>query len=82
MVNIHLELGNPVNADRLGVQQEYITLLGIDVPKITIPVMPGRNIAVIIEVAVKNFRLKSMGYNPADTLNQKLLTAASAAPNS
>ena len=72
-LNIHLELGNPVNADRLGVQQEYITLLGIDVPKITIPVMPGRNIAVIIEVAVKNFRLKSMGYNPADTLNQKLL---------
>ncbi len=72
-LNINLELGNPINADRLGIQQEYITLLGIDVPKISIPVMPGRNIAVIIEVAVKNFRLKSMGYNPADSLNQKLL---------
>lgn len=72
-LNINLELGNPINADRLGIQQEYITLLGIDVPKISIPVMPGRNIAAIIEVAVKNFRLKSMGYNPADTLNQKLL---------
>ncbi len=72
-LNIHLELGNPINADRLGISQEYITLLGIDLPKIRIPVMPGRNIAVIIEVAVKNFRLKSMGYNPADSLNQKLL---------
>lgn len=72
-LNVHLELGNPVNADRLGIQQEYLTLLGIDIPKMTIPVMPGRNIAVIIEVAVKNFRLKSMGYNPTDSLNQKLL---------
>ncbi len=60
---IHLVAGDVKDIDRLGVNTEYTTLLGIDVPKITIPVRPGRNLAIIIEVAAMNFRLKSLGHN-------------------
>ncbi len=72
-LNIHLELGDVKEADRLGTAENYITLLGVKVPKMIIPVRPGRNIAIIVEVAAKNFRLKSMGYNPASMLDQKML---------
>ncbi|MBD5560268.1 MAG: HPr(Ser) kinase/phosphatase [Clostridia bacterium] len=58
---IHLEPGDIRNIDRLGNANEYITLLGIKVPQITLPVRPGRNLAIVIEVAAMNFRLKSMG---------------------
>ena len=44
------------------------TYLGINVPKLTIPVSPGRNLAIIIEVAARNFRLKSMGYDATEEL--------------
>lgn len=70
---IHLVAGDVKDIDRLGVNTEYTTLLGIDVPKITIPVRPGRNLAIIIEVAAMNFRLKSLGHNPAESLDQDLL---------
>ena len=51
--------------DRLGLEEEYVDLLGVQVPCITIPVTPGRNLAVILEVAAMNSRQKRMGYNPA-----------------
>jgi len=70
---MHLELGDVMNIDRLGTQEDYVTLLGVKVPKITIPVRPGRNIAIIMEVAAMNFRLKSMGLNPLDNLDSKML---------
>jgi HPr kinase/phosphorylase len=41
---------------------------GIKVPKITIPVSPGRNLAILVEVAARNFRLKSMGYDASEEL--------------
>lgn len=72
-LRIHLAAGDIQDIDRLGVNTEYTNLLGVDIPKITIPVRPGRNLAVIIEVAAMNFRLKSMGHNPAEILNQDLL---------
>ncbi len=72
-LNIHLELGDAKEADRLGIAENSITLLGVKVPKMIIPVRPGRNIAIIMEVAAKNFRLKSMGHNPAAMLDQKML---------
>lgn len=70
---IHLELGDSKGIDRLGLAENYIELLGVKIPKITIPVRPGRNISRIIEVAAMNFRLKRLGHNPADILDQKLL---------
>ncbi len=58
--------------DRLGLQDETINILGIDIPALTIPVRPGRNLAIIIEVAAMNNRQKRMGYNAAEELNQRL----------
>lgn len=51
--------------DRLGINEQTVTILGIDVASVTIPVKPGRNLAVILEVAAMNQRQKFMGYNAA-----------------
>ena len=51
--------------DRMGLDNEYMKILGVEVPTLTIPVKPGRNLAVIIEVAAMNNRQKKMGYNAA-----------------
>ncbi|SHH16576.1 HPr(Ser) kinase/phosphatase [Tepidibacter thalassicus] len=59
--------------DRLGIDEEYMDILGIPVEKITIPVKPGRNMAMIIEVAARNYRQKAMGYNAAQEFNSKLM---------
>jgi len=59
--------------DRTGLEEEYKTILGIDIPYILIPVRPGRNIAIILEVAALNHRLKELGVNPAEILNQRIL---------
>lgn len=56
--------------DRMGVDSEYTEILGVEVPVITVPIKPGRNTAVIVEVAAMNHRQKKMGYNAA----QELLT--------
>ncbi len=58
--------------DRMGVDTEYVTLLGVKVPALTIPVKPGRNLAVILEVAAMNNRQKKMGYNAAAELLNRL----------
>ena len=52
----------------MGLENEYTEILGIKVPVLTIPVKPGRNLAVIIEVAAMNNRQKKMGYNAATEL--------------
>ena len=54
--------------DRMGVDNEYTTILGIKIPSLTIPIKPGRNLAVILEVAAMNNRQKKMGYNAAAEL--------------
>ncbi|MGN1133272.1 MAG: HPr(Ser) kinase/phosphatase [Oscillospiraceae bacterium] len=58
--------------DRMGVDNEYTTILGVKVPSLTIPIKPGRNLAVIIEVAAMNNRQKKMGYNAAQELLDNL----------
>ncbi|MBQ6033996.1 MULTISPECIES: HPr(Ser) kinase/phosphatase [Ruminococcus] len=58
--------------DRMGVDTEYVSLLGVKVPSLTIPVKPGRNLAVILEVAAMNNRQKKMGYNAARELLNRL----------
>ncbi len=57
--------------DRLGLEPEYTEILGIKIPSITIPVKPGRNLAVIIEIAAMNNRQKKMGYNTALELEKR-----------
>ena len=51
--------------DRLGLEDQYMEILGVKIPMNTIPVTPGRNLAVILEVAAMNNRQRKMGYNPA-----------------
>ncbi|BBH23150.1 HPr kinase/phosphorylase [Paenibacillus baekrokdamisoli] len=58
--------------DRLGLDEETTRIIDTDVPLVTVPVRPGRNLAVIIEVAAMNFRLKRMGYNAALQFTNKL----------
>ena len=58
--------------DRLGLHEEYTTILGVKVPSQTLPVRPGRNIAIIIEVAARNLSLKRMGYSAARELDRRM----------
>ena len=70
---VHLEQWDPERVDdRMGMYNEYTEMLGIRIPALTIPVKPGRNLAIIIEVAAMNNRQKKMGYNAAKELLQKL----------
>lgn len=59
--------------DRLGMDTEYTDILGVKIPSITIPVKPGRNLAVILEVAAINNRQRRMGYNAAEELNNNIM---------
>lgn len=70
---VEMELWNPEKTyDRMGVDTHYMTILGVKVPLLTIPVKPGRNLAVILEVAAMNNRQKKMGYNAAKDLLRQL----------
>lgn len=60
--------------ERLGIEEETMKIMDVTLPKATIPVRPGRNLAVIIEVAAMNFRLKRMGVNAAEDFSQQLST--------
>ena len=61
------------NYDRIGIEDTYTELLGVSVPKLEIPVKPGRNVPIIIETAAMNERLKMMGYNAAREFNHNIL---------
>lgn len=68
--------------DRMGLDNEYMKILGVEVPTLTIPVKPGRNLAVIIEVAAMNNRQKKMGCNAARELLKNLGMAVEDLPPS
>lgn len=59
--------------DRLGLESTTEEILGIEVPSIVLPVCPGRNLSVVIEVAAMNNRQKRMGYNTAEEFNKRLM---------
>lgn len=70
---INLEQWNPEKIyDRMGLENETTEILGLEVTSTTIPIKPGRNLAIIIEVAAMNNRQKKMGYNAAQELLHKL----------
>ncbi len=64
--------------DRLGLDEETTDILGIKVPSIVLPVCPGRNLSVVIEVAAMNNRQKRMGYNTAEEFNKRLMESMGA----
>ncbi len=73
----HMELWDENKEyDRLGFNEEFTAILGVKVPLLVLPVRPGRNLAIVIEVAASNFRLKAMGYHGAKELNERLMQRA------
>ncbi|MDR2841947.1 MAG: HPr(Ser) kinase/phosphatase [Spirochaetaceae bacterium] len=71
---IELEDWNPnKNYNRLGEKEDYMEILGVNITKLTIPVKPGRNTCIIIETAVMNERLKTMGYNSSKEFQKNIL---------
>ena len=58
--------------DRLGLEEQHVDILGVKVPQITIPITPGRNLAVILEAAAMNNRQKKMGYNAAVEFTEQI----------
>jgi HPr kinase/phosphorylase len=72
--------GEVENVDRLGIEDEHVKVLGIDVTHITIPVRPGRDLARLVEVAAFQAKLKLVGYNAAKELNDRLLAQMNAGP--
>lgn len=71
---IKMEPWNALNAaDRTGLETRKISILDVEIPLIRIPVSPGRNLAVLIEVAALNQRLRTQGYFSAETFNKRLI---------
>jgi len=69
---IYLELWDENKEyDRLGIEEEHAEILDVKVPKIVVPVRPGRNLAIIMEVAARNYRLKLMGYSALNEITQR-----------
>ena len=58
--------------DRLGLEEQYMEILGVKIPMNTIPITPGRNLAVILEAAAMNNRQKKMGYNAAVEFTEQI----------
>ena len=84
-INLVVQLENWVEGkmyDRLGMDEETIDILGLKIPSITIPVRPGRNLAIILEVAAMNNRQKRMGYNTAEEFNNNLMLQMGIDPTS
>lgn len=76
---MQLEMWDPAMAyERSGLNRGTTRIIDVEVPLVRIPVSPGRNLAVLIEVAALNQRLKSQGYFSAETFNQNLIARMSA----
>ena len=58
--------------ERLGSTEEMVDILDVKIPKVTVPVKTGRNLAIIVEMAAMNYRAKTMGYNAAETFESNL----------
>ncbi len=71
---VALKAWNEVDeVDRVGIEQEFVKVLGVDIPHIVIPVRPGRDLARLVEVAAFQTKLKMSGYNAAQELNERLI---------
>lgn len=76
-MEVHLEMWQAGKEyDRLGMQDNYTEILGVRIPSLLLPIHPGRNLAVVLEVAARNFRLKQMGYNAAMELARRHMERA------
>ena len=76
-MEVHLEMWQAGKEyDRLGMTENYTEILGVKIPYLLLPIHPGRNLAVVLEVAARNFRLKQMGHNAAMELARRHMERA------
>lgn len=76
-MEVHLEMWQAGKEyDRLGMEEHYTEILGVQIPHLLLPIHPGRNLAVVLEVATRNFRLKQMGHNAAMELARRHMERA------
>ena len=76
-MEVHLEMWQAGKEyDRLGMTENYTEILGVRIPTLLLPIHPGRNLAVVLEVAARNFRMKQMGYNAANELARRHMERA------
>ena len=76
-MEVHLEMWQADKEyDRLGMTENYTEILGVKVPSLLLPIHPGRNLAVVLEVAARNFRQKQMGYNAVVELTRRHMERA------
>ena len=76
-MEVHLEMWQAGKEyDRLGMTENYTEILGVKIPSLLLPIHPGRNLAVVLEVAASNFRLKQMGFNAAMELARRHMERA------
>lgn len=68
------------DVDRVGMEQETVNILGVEIPHMTIPVRPGRDLARLVEVAAYHTKLKSTGRNPAKEMNDRLIAQMAGGP--
>ncbi|MBQ9856717.1 MAG: HPr(Ser) kinase/phosphatase, partial [Clostridia bacterium] len=75
-MEVHMELWQEGrNYERLGLDDSATTILGVKIPQLLLPIHPGRNIAIVLEVAARNLRLKQMGYSAAEELLRRQMSA-------
>lgn len=67
------EWRDDANYDRTGLEDEHVDILGVKLPLLRVPIRPGRNIAILIEVAALNHRMKELGINPAEQFNKRIM---------
>ena len=73
-MEVHLEAWREDKEyDRLGLEDEYTEILGVEIPSLLLPIRPGRNLAVVLEVAARNLRLKQQGFNAARELEKRVM---------
>jgi len=63
-----------VDYERMGLENRYAEILGVNIPQVAVPLIPGKNITVICEVIALNFMLKVYGYDAAEVLNERILS--------
>ena len=80
-VEVNLVSWKPgMDYERVGIEDRLTEILGVRIPRITIPVIPGKNLALVLEVTAKNHILKVFGYNPAQAFNDELIRVMSKGP--
>jgi len=71
---MHFEPWDPEKPyERLGLREDTITMLDVRLPHLVTPVMPGRNLSILAEVAAMNYRLKKIGYSTAQELDRRMM---------